>query len=212
MPDVIRRLSHGAELIVRSRMGQLTCLQEQAHSKAGVCPEQFGSACLLYNSNSVGTKGETMLSPRILRGLIFILWLATAAANVLAQNSRASSAASYLERGASWLAKGEIERAIADYDLAIAFDARSALAYYNRAVARQRKGDLDGAVGDYDRAIELNPRYEDTYLNRGVIRDGQGERAAGINDFSRVIEFNPRQADTYCGRGVARLAQGKLEE
>src|SRR5262245_23997685 len=75
MPDVIRRLCRGAERIVRSRMGQLTCLQEQAHSKAGVCPEQFGSACLLYNSNSVGTKGETMLSPRILRGLIFILWL-----------------------------------------------------------------------------------------------------------------------------------------
>ena len=32
-----------------------------------------------------------MLSPRILRGLIFILWLVTAAANVLAQNSRASA-------------------------------------------------------------------------------------------------------------------------
>src|SRR5262249_56347614 len=121
MPDVIRRLCRGAERIVRSRMGQLTCLQEQAHSKAGVCPEQFGSACLLYNSNSVGTKGETMLSPRILRGLIFILWLVTAAANVLAQNSRASSAASYLERGNSWMAKGEIERAIADYDLPIPF-------------------------------------------------------------------------------------------
>jgi Tfp pilus assembly protein PilF len=80
-----------------------------------------------------------MLSPRILRGLIFLLRLVTAAANVQAQNSRASSAASYLERGASWMANGEIERAIADYDLAIAFDSRSALVYYNRALARPRR-------------------------------------------------------------------------
>ena len=41
-----------------------------------------------------------MLNPRILRGLILIPWLVTAPANVKAQNSRASSAASYLERGA----------------------------------------------------------------------------------------------------------------
>src|SRR5215468_5590598 len=98
-----------------------------------------------------------MHSPRIFRGLIFILWLVTAAP-VQAQNSRAYSAASYLERGNAWMAKGEIERAIADYDLAIAFDSRSALAYYNRAIARGLNGDLDGAIRDYDRTIELNPR------------------------------------------------------
>jgi len=38
----------------------------------------------------------------------------TAPANVKAKNSRASSATSYLERGGSWMAKGEIEHAIAD--------------------------------------------------------------------------------------------------
>lgn len=58
-----------------------------------------------------------MLSPRISRGLILKLWLVTAPANVRAQNSRASSTASYLERGASWMAKGEIERAIADIEV-----------------------------------------------------------------------------------------------
>jgi hypothetical protein len=40
------------------------------------------------------------------------------------------------------MAKGEIERAIADYDLAIAFDSRSALVYYN--LAGRRKGGLAG--------------------------------------------------------------------
>ncbi|MCI0390588.1 MAG: hypothetical protein MOB07_17725 [Acidobacteria bacterium] len=40
-----------------------------------------------------------------------------------AQSSRASSAASYLDRGNGWLKKGEFERAIVDYSFAIAFDA-----------------------------------------------------------------------------------------
>ncbi len=35
-----------------------------------------------------------------------------------AQSARAAMAASYLERGNAWFAKGEWERAIADYDLA----------------------------------------------------------------------------------------------
>src|SRR5262245_20185793 len=64
-----------------------------------------------------------------------------------AQTSRADSAKSYVARGNEWMKKGEIERAIADYDLAIASDAMSAVAYYNRGVARSRKGALAGSLG-----------------------------------------------------------------
>jgi len=46
------------------------------------------------------------------------------------------------------LAKGDWDRAIADYDLAIAFDGSAAVAYYNRGLARQRKGDSAGAIRD----------------------------------------------------------------
>lgn len=55
-----------------------------------------------------------MLSPKISHALILIFRPMTAPANVKAKNSRASSATSYLERGGSWMAKGEIEHAIAD--------------------------------------------------------------------------------------------------
>src|SRR5215510_4810717 len=99
--------------------------------------------------------------------LIFALapcWFAPAT-TTQAQTSRAASAASYLERGNSWLEKGELDRAIADYDLAIAFDSRVAVTYHNRCLARQRKGDLEGALGDCNRAIELNPRFAEAYLN-----------------------------------------------
>src|SRR5262245_65843751 len=74
-----------------------------------------------------------------------------------AQSSRALSAASYLDRGNDWLKKGDFERAIADYSLAIAFDARHADAYYNRGLARTGKGDLYGASPDFDKSLAAHP-------------------------------------------------------
>ncbi len=73
--------------------------------------------------------------------LILFLLVSTALI-AQAQTSRAATAASYLERGNEWMTKGELDRAIADYSLAIAFDSQSAIAYYNRSCARQLKGDL----------------------------------------------------------------------
>ena len=98
---------------------------------------------------------------------LFLVLLIGAAAH--AQPSRTASAASYLSRGNDWLAKGELDRAIADYDLAIAFDSRVAVAFCNRCLARHRKGDLAKALSDCNRAIELNPRYSNAYLNRAAI-------------------------------------------
>src|SRR5262245_50947823 len=153
------------------------------------------------------SKGGAKCGPGILRSLMFLLWLVTGA-NVQAQSSRASSSNSYLERGNEWMAKGEWDRAIADYDLAIAFNSRAAIAYYNRGLARRRKGDLAGAIGDFDRAIELNPRDANAYLFRGLVSHTMGEFDAAIGDFSRAIEFDPRNARAWNNRGKARGERG----
>src|SRR5262245_18035392 len=116
-----------------------------------------------------------MLSLGILRGLAALIWVIMAAAIAQPQTSRASSAASYLERGNQWLEKGEWDRAIADYDLAIAFDARATI-YNNRGLAKHRKRDLAGALSDYNRAIELNHRYADALINRGLFHARSEER------------------------------------
>jgi hypothetical protein len=50
--------------------------------------------------------------------LIFLITFTGAA--VKGQTSRVASAASYIERGNDWVTNGKLDRAIADYDLAIA--------------------------------------------------------------------------------------------
>ena len=57
-------------------------------------------------------------------------WLSLATAMAQPLTSRSVTASAYIERGAAWFAKGEYERALADFDLAIASDPGHAGAYH----------------------------------------------------------------------------------
>ena len=78
----------------------------------------------------------------VLRTLLVIL----ASATVYAQKSL--SASSYFKRANDRYAKGDVDGAIADFDIAIIFDPQSAMAYNNRGVAREHRGDVNGAISD----------------------------------------------------------------
>ena len=84
--------------------------------------------------------------------------------------------------------KRGVDRAIADFDLAIASDPTLAVAFYNRGSARSQKRDSEGALADYDRAIQLDPRLAEAH--RGGIRYVTGDLTGAISDGSRAIELN----------------------
>src|SRR6185436_12149929 len=85
-------------------------------------------------------EGETIKRQIILTiSLICLLTICCpVAAQVQAENLRAATGSSYIERGNEWFAKGEYARAEADFTLAIATDPSQANAYYNRATTRHR--------------------------------------------------------------------------
>src|SRR5262245_42415798 len=97
-------------------------------------------------------------------------WLSPAIAVAQPLTPRSATAISYIERGAAWLSKGDLERAIADFDLAIASDPNLACGYNSRGAARWRLKDYGRAVADFNRAIQLDPRFAEAYVNRGKAR------------------------------------------
>ena len=77
-------------------------------------------------------------------------------------------AVEHYNRGIARKAKGDLDRAIADYTEAIRLDPEYEYAYFNRGVAWSRKGDLDRAIADYDRVLRLDPKYGHAHFERGV--------------------------------------------
>jgi Tfp pilus assembly protein PilF len=120
-------------------------------------------------------------------------------------------------RGVAYLAKGDHDRAVADYDAAIRLDPGFALAYDRRGVVFGRKGDADRAIADFTQAIRLDPKLLRSYGNRAVVYFSKGEFDRAIADFTEVIRLAPESRGThpiqthYYNRGLAYSRKGDLD-
>ena len=86
----------------------------------------------------------------------------------------------YTNRGTAYRAKGEPDRAIADYETAIWLNPKFADAYNGRGNAYDDRGVRDSAIADYDQAIRLNPNFAAAFYNRGIAPEGFRPRHRGL--------------------------------
>jgi lipoprotein NlpI len=122
--------------------------------------------------------------------------------------SAADRAATYNNLGVAWKDKGDLDRALDNYERAIAADPRLANAYNSRGAALGSKGDLDSALRDFDRAIELNPELGSAYENRGALRRSRGDLDWAIKDLGEAIRLHPDVERSYLERANALDAKG----
>ena len=90
-----------------------------------------------------------------------------------ATGNTAPFALAFCVRGNDWAERGELDRAIADYDAAVSINPLFAEALINRGVVWARKGDLDRAIADYDAALRISPRDAKAIRNRSLALEQQ---------------------------------------
>jgi lipoprotein NlpI len=117
----------------------------------------------------------------------------------------------YFNRGIEWVAKGDYDRAIADYDAALKLSPQSADTYFNRGSAWAHKGDPDRAIADYDTAIKLDPKEPAAYGGRAVEWAVKGDYARAIADYDTALKLDPKAASALLGRGRARFYSGDFQ-
>lgn len=111
-------------------------------------------------------------------------------------------------RGYAYAAKGDNERALADFEAAIRAGRDDASIHYWRGRMLFLKGDIDGAMADYDRTLALRPDHADALFDRSsaLLRKRQYEKTiAGFDEFLRA---RPNNAQALSLRGKARFMQG----
>lgn len=80
--------------------------------------------------------------------------------------AKALDAKTLLARGDEFNIKGDLDRAIADYDAALKVDPAFAEALNSRGMAWRAKGDRRRALTDFNAALKLKPDYEAARANR----------------------------------------------
>src|SRR6185503_1459861 len=77
---------------------------------------------------------------------------------------------------------GDLDGAIADFNMAVKADPQLAISYCNRGIALNEKGETDRAIADFNKAIELDPRLAIAYYSRGNIWYVKGNLSTAIAD------------------------------
>jgi tetratricopeptide (TPR) repeat protein len=116
----------------------------------------------------------------------------------------------YNNRGNAYMAKGEYDRAVQDYDQSITLNPNYARAFNNRGVAYQKKGEYDRAIKDFDESIKLDPNYANAFANRAqtYLHKSEYERAA--RDYDEAIRLKPTLEALWSGRCWTRAIVGDL--
>jgi tetratricopeptide (TPR) repeat protein len=117
-----------------------------------------------------------------------------------------------MDRANSFRAKGDFDRALVDYDQAIAFNPKNAGAYVNRAQVWEKKGRHDEALKDYAEAIRLDPEMWQAYFNRAISFREAGEFGKAIEDMSEVMKLKPDYAPAYVARAADYYRLGQIDK
>lgn len=115
-------------------------------------------------------------------------------------------------RGLSYAAISEHQKAIDDFTIAIELDPKNTNAYYYRGLSYALLGDLQNAIEDCGHAIELDPNYVLAYIVRGNYYSQLGKHQHAVDDFTKAIELDPQNTDAYENRGITYVLLKKYEE
>ncbi len=116
----------------------------------------------------------------------------------------------YTQRASAWWARGERQKALADFDQAIQLGYVEPHAFTSRGMFHTALGNFDAALKDFGQAIEKNPKDEIPYINRAAVYISQRKIDSAIQDYTHAIELNPKKASNYQQRAVAHKMNGDL--
>ena len=117
----------------------------------------------------------------------------------------------FVYRAGFWAGKGDLDRALSDYDAAILLDSVNIAAFHGRGLLRWRRGEAELALADFDQAIRLSFVDPKIYLDRGQIWYERGRYDRAIADFNQAIKLAPYLASAYSYRGTALRRKGEFK-
>ncbi|MEZ5402952.1 MAG: tetratricopeptide repeat protein [Bryobacteraceae bacterium] len=119
------------------------------------------------------------------------------------------SAVTFIRRGSTMEAAGDLAGAIEMHLKAIEADPRSAQAFANLISLYGRSGRNEDAASVYRSAVAIEPGHAEAHYNYGVLMFNQKRFAEGRKAFERALASNPNYAEAHNNLAFLLETEGK---
>ncbi len=107
-------------------------------------------------------------------------------------NLHPNSVEAYYDRGYFMQDMGEIDKAIADYNIILQIDPKYKYAHYNLGyISHEFAKNNEQAVKHFSDAIASDAKYAEAYYMRGLSYEGLGNKKAASADYKKALELDP---------------------
>jgi len=130
---------------------------------------------------------------------------------IAAKPSSARLAIAHFNRGWALDLTGRYDRALLDFDRAIALEPDFEQAFRSKGDAYRRKGLLAQAIAAFDRAIRIKPDYAAAFADRALAHQAQGKIDEALQDFDKTIALLPEVGTHYFARAQLFERKGTLD-
>jgi tetratricopeptide (TPR) repeat protein len=132
--------------------------------------------------------------------------------NCVIENEPMKIPLAYYNRGIAFDRAGQSDKAIEDYDKAIALNPSHFEAYNNRGMVFKKIGQLNKAIEDFGSAIAVNPVYYQAYYNRALVFEQMNQFDRAIENYDRTLALNPSYSEAYNNRGIVFDKMGQYDK
>jgi tetratricopeptide (TPR) repeat protein len=131
----------------------------------------------VFDAGNSATEADTTVAPSVAPGAV--------------PEAAPTDAAGFVHRAEAYMARGEADKAIADYTSAIAASPADAALYTDRGLAYLRNRRPMLALTDFDKAIAMYPAARRALLARGELRLLAKDLDGAKTDFAAALKLDP---------------------
>lgn len=128
------------------------------------------------------------------------------------QGASVEFAVAALNRAVAYDAKGDVDRAIADYSLAIRLQPDFGKALDRRGLDYTRQAKYERAIADFGAALKIAPNDQTAFNARGVAYSDMRDYRRAVADFTAAIRLDPNDKQALINRGHTFVDLGDYDD